>query len=271
MSWNDPSLLSQKLPSLPATHHLPLTPSYPSLLTSRPSLLSTPRQPLSALTTQWVMPWGSLCMLWPMQTPLFPHQSLRPSLREPPTTENPCLPLLHHQEWTITTAITIGTIPGQNGTLTGRSSTSASSPYPTRRAGRWRPSTLAFRSFRGSPPSWAQWATDSRSTPSPSMLSPSPHQPQPTSTSPPLTSYRTPSTHTQSKPWMGWETLACKPRCTDCVTWPISRWKYSTDMSPCRKRHASSASDGRTSMLWKRAWIERRWRSRSALKQHKYS
>src|SRR5579863_3013745 len=122
-----------------------------------------------------------------------------------------------------------------------------------------------------SPPSWARWVMDSRSILSPSTLSPSPHQPQPTSTSPPLTSYRIPSTLAQSEPWMGWETSACKLRYTGCTTSPISGWKCSIGALPCKKRHASSASIGRTSTLWKRAWTERRWRSRSASKQHKYS
>src|SRR5579863_8847635 len=201
MSWNDPSLLSQKSPSLPATHHLPLTPSYPSLSTSRPSLPSP--QPLSALMTQWEMPWGSSCMQWLPLTPLFPHPSPRPHLQGPRITENPCLPLLRPQEWTITAATTIGTIPGQNGTHTGRSNTSASLPYPMRRASRWRPSTSASGSSRGSPPSWARWGMDSQSIRSPSMLSPSPRQPQPTSTSPPLTYYRTPLIPAPSEPWMG--------------------------------------------------------------------
>src|SRR5579863_6447796 len=101
-------------PSLPATHHLPLTPSSDPLLISLASGLSTPLQPLLALMTQWAMPWGLYCMLWLLLTPLSPC----PSLQGPPIIENPCPPLLRHQESTTTAAITIGTTQGQSGTLT---------------------------------------------------------------------------------------------------------------------------------------------------------
>src|SRR5579863_10326607 len=114
------------LPSLPATHHLPLTPSSDPLLISLASGLSTPLQPLLAPMTQWATPWGSYCMPWPLLTSLSP----RLSLQGPPIIENPCPPLLRHQESTTTTATIIGTTQGQNGTLTSWSSTSASFSYP---------------------------------------------------------------------------------------------------------------------------------------------